>query len=70
MDSFTFGVLEGMGDAVDIVALGGFSGDGVELIHVRLRGSGRLRNVRMCAGFSLGGGGGDVSHFVARVPRF
>lgn len=26
-------------------------------------------NVRVRAGFSLGGGGGDVSYFVARVPR-
>jgi len=28
-----------------------------------------VRNVRVRAGCSLGGGGGDVSYFVARVPR-
>jgi len=28
-----------------------------------------VRNVCVRTGFSLGGGGGDVSYFVARVPR-
>ena len=28
-----------------------------------------MRNVRVRAGCLLGGGGGDVSYFVARVPR-
>ena len=47
MGSFSFGVLEGMGDVVVIMVWGGFSSDGVKLVHVRLRGSGQVRNVRM-----------------------
>lgn len=50
MGSFSFGVLEGVGDAVVITVLGGFSSDGVELVYVRLRGSGWMCNacVVMC----------------------
>jgi hypothetical protein len=50
MGSFSFGVLESVGDAVVITVLGGFSGDGIELVHVRLRGSGWVHNahVVMC----------------------
>ena len=47
MGSFSFGVLEGVGDTVVIMVLGGFSGDGVELVYARLRGSGWMRNVCM-----------------------
>ena len=50
MGSFSFGVLEGVGDAVVITVLGGFSSDSVELVYVRLRGSGQMHNtcVVMC----------------------
>lgn len=34
-----------------------------------LRGSGWVHNMHVHAGFLLGGGSGDVSYFVARVPR-
>ena len=50
MGSFSFGILEGVGDTVVITVLGGFSSDGVELVYVRLRGLGQMRNtcVVMC----------------------
>jgi hypothetical protein len=44
---WSFGVLEGVGDVVVITVLGGFSSDGIELVHVRLRSSGRVRNARV-----------------------
>jgi hypothetical protein len=47
LEFWSFGVLEGVGDVVVITVLGGFSSDGVELVHVRLRGSGRVRNARV-----------------------
>jgi hypothetical protein len=47
MGSFSFGVLEGVGDAVVITVWGGFSSDGVELVHVRLRGLGWVHNARV-----------------------
>ena len=47
MGSFSFGVLEGVGDMVVIMVWGGFSSDGVELVHIRLRGSGQVCNMHV-----------------------
>ena len=45
--SFSFGVLEGVGDVVVITVWGGFSSDGVKLVHIRLRGLGWVHNARV-----------------------
>jgi hypothetical protein len=63
MGSFSFGFFVGVGDVVVIAVFGWIQrqcGSG-------LRGS---CNGHVHAGFSLGEGGGDVSYFVARVPKF